>query len=274
MALINIHKPIIGIIGGAGPDATIDLQIELAKQMRIKLNAISDQDHYRVIVDNYTTMPDRSLSLAKNAASPLKHMQEAAITLEKIGCNLLAYPCNTAHAFFPEIQKVLNIPLIDMLAATIQHIKLQPRINKIGILCTNMTRNLNLYKGLQSDLSIATCYPGDEYQAQVMQAIFAVKAGYTTSSIEKLEHKTKIMQYLQQESDLPYNTDSFKNSPKELFEAAAQSLLQQGADAILLGCTEIPLCLTELIHGIRIINPTQILATAVIDRAIALEDAT
>ena len=267
MPLTNTKQPIIGIIGGAGPDATIDLQIELSKQMKIKLNAISDQDHYRVIVDNYTTMPDRSLSLSKNASSPIKHMQETALTLEKMGCNLLAYPCNTAHAFLPEIQKVLSIPLIDMLAETTNYIKLQPRINKIGILCTNMTRNLNLYKELQEGLEIATCYPEEDHQAQVMQAIFAVKAGYTTRPIKKLAHQTKITQYLQQESSLPYNIDSFKSSPKELFEAAAQSLVvQQGADAILLGCTEIPLCLTEF-HTTQVINPTQILAAAIIDKA-------
>jgi aspartate racemase len=267
MPLTNTKQPIIGIIGGAGPDATIDLQIELSKQMKIKLNAISDQDHYRVIVDNYTTMPDRSLSLSKNASSPIKHMQETALTLEKMGCNLLAYPCNTAHAFLPEIQKVLSIPLIDMLAETTNYIKLQPRINKIGILCTNMTRNLNLYKELQEGLEIATCYPEEDHQAQVMQAIFAVKAGYTTRPIKKLAHQTKITQYLQQESSLPYNIDSFKSSPKELFEAAAQSLVvQQGADAILLGCTEIPLCLTEF-YTTQVINPTKILAAAIIDKA-------
>ena len=252
-------QPIIGIIGGAGPDATIDFQAELSKQMKLKLNAIYDQDHYRVIVDNYTTMPDRSLSLGKNAASPIQHMQEAALTLEKLGCNLLAYPCNTAHAFLPAIEQVLSIPIIDMLAATVAHIKSQPRTNKIGILCTNMTRKLNLYKAVAECTEI--CYPQETYQAKVMQAIFAAKAGYTQNPVTSPEHQAKIMEYLGQESNLPYSAHDFKSSPKELFEEAIEDLFEQGATAILLGCTEIPLCIKE-----DYINPTQILAKTVIDR--------
>lgn len=253
-------KPIIGVIGGAGPDATIDFQAELSKQMKLKLNAICDQDHYRVIVDNYTTMPDRSLSLRGNAASPIQNMQEAALTLEKLGCNLLAYPCNTAHAFLPAIEQVLNIPIIDMLAATVAHIKLQPRTNKIGILCTNMTRNLNLYKDLEECTEI--CYPQEIYQAKVMQAIFAAKAGYTQSPVTRPDNQAKIMQYLEQESNLPYSINDLRLSPKDLFEDAIENLLHQGATAILLGCTEIPLCLKE-----SYINPTKILAEAVIGSA-------
>lgn len=257
-------KPIIGVIGGAGPDATIDFQAELANQMKLKLNAISDQDHLRVIVDNYTTMPDRSLNLAKSATSPLRHMQEAALNLEKLGANLLAYPCNTAHAFLPEIQQALSIPIIDMLAATVAHIKLQHNA-RIGILCTNMTRKLGLYKGLASFTEI--CYPSERHQAEVMQAIFAAKAGYTRDPITKPEHLNSIMAYLEQESSLPYNANSFSFAPRELFERAIYDLSQQGADAILLGCTEIPLCLKESRHNIKLINPTKILATAVIDYA-------
>ena len=104
-------KPVIGVIGGAGPDAAIDFQAQLYKEMKKQLIAVSDQDHYRVIVDNYTSMPDRSLALLKQGPSPLPDMIKSATGLEKLGCNFITYPCNTAHAYLPQIANAIKIPI-------------------------------------------------------------------------------------------------------------------------------------------------------------------
>lgn len=53
-------KAIIGIIGGAGPDATVDLQIKILRSIKRRINVMSDQDHYQIIVDNNSCLADRT----------------------------------------------------------------------------------------------------------------------------------------------------------------------------------------------------------------------
>ena len=76
--------------------------------MKKYLSAVTDQDHIRVITDNFTSMPDRSFALEANGRSPLGHMITSAKCLERLGCDILLYPCNTAHAYLNDIQASIN----------------------------------------------------------------------------------------------------------------------------------------------------------------------
>lgn len=259
-------KPVIGIIGGAGPDATVDLQVHLNKQMKIQLRAVADQEHYRVIVDNYTCMPDRSLALCNKGPSPLPHMQTAARNLEKLGATIITYPCNTAHAYIQEIQSAISVPILDMVDITCSHIRQRSdKFKKIGILCTDMTMLLDLY----NMPGMGIIYPDQEWQALIMQAIFAAKAGYTHSSVKDKATTAKLIQYLSSVINTTTNSFDFTKSAQEIFTLCIEQLCNKGAEAIILGCTEIPLCIdtTEISQkfNVPIFNPTAILAAATIN---------
>ncbi|MBT4804268.1 MAG: amino acid racemase [Legionellales bacterium] len=265
---IAIEKPVIGIIGGAGPDATVDLQVHLNKQMKIQLRAVSDQDHYRVIVDNYTCMPDRSLALRNKGPSPLQHMQTAAKNLEKLGATIITYPCNTAHAYIQEIQNSISIPILDMVDITCSHIiNNNSKIKNIGVLCTNMTMLLDLYKIPEMGI----IYPDQKHQTLVMQAIFAAKAGYTDTNIKDRATTEKLVQYLSNVINAPVSNLDFSKSAQQIFTLCIKQLCDQGAEAIILGCTEIPLCIDTAVisqkFNVPIFNPTAILAAATINRS-------
>lgn len=263
--------PVIGIIGGAGPDATIDLQYQLAKEMKKQLSPWNDQEHYRVIVDNYTTMPDRSLSLLNQGPSPINNIVTTAKNLVALGCNILVYPCNTAHTYIPAIEKYVNATIIDMIAATtLECNKAKYDLKRPGILCTDMTASLGLYKK-HSQFMQNLIYPDAEAQQQVMHAIFTAKAGFTTTLVTNSIIKEKIQEYLVRNRANNSKKDYFNFTAAALLNRAIENMLQQGADGIIMGCTEIPLCInadeTSLTYGIPCFNPTAILAAATVKYA-------
>ncbi|GAJ09165.1 unnamed protein product, partial [marine sediment metagenome] len=90
-------EKIIGILGGMGPEATIDLFYKI-----IKFNpSEKDQDHLRIIIDNNPKIPDRTAAILGKGEDPLPALQETARNLEKAGANFIIIPCNTAHYFLP-----------------------------------------------------------------------------------------------------------------------------------------------------------------------------
>ena len=263
------HSPVIGIIGGAGPDATIDFQAELSQQMKQQGHAINDQMHFRVIVDNYTTMPDRTQALQKKGPSPLPTIQKIASNLEALGATLLAYPCNTAHAYIADIQAKVSIPVLDIISITASAVTNHPHTPQhIGILATDMTKHLQLH-------NIPGCtlhYPNSRNQALMMQAIFAAKAGYTKQPITDKAIQQSLQRYLDS-IGIPPETLEFSYSAEEIVNQNIISLRDTGVDAVILGCTEIPLCVDarsiEAQLGMPIINPTAEMAKAAVALALS-----
>ena len=260
--------PVIGVIGGAGPDATIDFQVELSQQMKQQCRAIDDQSHFRVIIDNYTTMPDRTQALQGKGPSPLPCMQAIARNLEQLGATIIAYPCNTAHAYIADIQAAVSIPVLDIISLTTNAITTHSATPQhIGILSTDMTKRRQLHQIPSRTLH----YPDQKNQARIMQAIFAAKAGYTKQPITNLFVQQQLQQYLHSVGVPPTALD-FSQSAESIIQKNIAHLIQRGAEAIVLGCTELPLCVEapklEDTFGIPVINPTVELAKATISLAL------
>src|SRR5690554_1747344 len=100
----------IGIIGGMGPLATCDLFGKIINNT----NARIDQDHIHVYIDNNTEIPDRTAAILYGGKSPVAQLVRSAIKLESMGADALIMPCNTAHYFYDEVIKYVNIPMIHM----------------------------------------------------------------------------------------------------------------------------------------------------------------
>ncbi|GAH53208.1 unnamed protein product, partial [marine sediment metagenome] len=107
-------EKIIGILGGMGPEATVDLFHKIIKFTPAK----KDQDHFRIIIDNNPKIPDRTAAILGKGEDPLPALQETARNLEKAGVDFIIIPCNTAHYFLPQIQKSVNIPVLNMIEET------------------------------------------------------------------------------------------------------------------------------------------------------------
>ena len=102
----------VGVLGGLGPMATVYFF-----NMVVKLtDAKADQEHVDMIISNRATTPDRTAFILDNSlTNPSIALANDAINLEKSGADFLVMTCNTAHYFYDEISKGINIPFINII---------------------------------------------------------------------------------------------------------------------------------------------------------------
>lgn len=127
---------IIGVLGGLGPDATVDL----FKKILRNTSAKTDQEHLRIIIDCNPKIPDRTRAILGGGESPGEALKETAKNLERAGAGLIIIPCNTAHYWIEDVRKTVKIKVIDMLDETAQEIASKyPRIKRVGLLASKGT---------------------------------------------------------------------------------------------------------------------------------------
>ncbi len=173
-------EKIVGILGGMGPEATIEFMYRLIK----KNPASSDNEHIRCIVDQNAKVPSRVRSISGEGPLAGPVLADMAKRLDQHGADLLCMPCNTAHYYLPDIKEVTSLPFVDMLACTVEHIlKTKPTEKKVGVLATYGTINTGLYKNRLKDHGLEEIKPNPALQTRVDNVIDAVKAGNTSQAI-------------------------------------------------------------------------------------------
>jgi len=225
------EKRVIGVIGGMGPLATADLFMKIVKSTP----AAKDQDHPRIVIDNNPEIPDRTAFIVGKGADPKPLLIETARNVERMGASFLCIPCNTAHFFHGDIQAAVNIPVLHIMREVAAYLK--GKVKKAGILASTGTLQTRLYENSLTDAGIVALTPEGADQEEVMDAIYSVKAG----DLEK---------------------------GRRLALAAGQKLVSMGAEAVIAGCTEIPLVLQEGDLPVPVIDATQILAEACVREAL------
>jgi aspartate racemase len=165
---------VVGIIGGMGPEATLDLM----RRVLAKTPARDDQDHIHLIVESNPKIPSRIAHLIEGTgADPTPELIRIAVNLQRAGAQALAIPCNTAHAYAHSIRRAVSIPLLDMVQLTADQIAASPRTARIGLLASTATLATELYAKAFAGYGIAVVHPAE--QEEVMSLIKAVKRGET-----------------------------------------------------------------------------------------------
>jgi aspartate racemase len=168
-----MHR-VVGIIGGMGPEATLDLM----RRVLAKTPASDDQDHIHLIVESNPKIPSRIAHLIEGTgADPTPELIRIAVNLSRAGAEALAIPCNTAHAYAHSIRRAVNIPLLDMVQLTADQIAASRRTARVGLLASTATLATELYAKAFSAHGIAVVNPAG--QEDVMSLIKAVKRGET-----------------------------------------------------------------------------------------------
>ncbi len=216
----------IGIIGGMGPDATNDFFKEIIKATP----ALTDQDHIPVLIDSNPQIPDRTTAILYGGPSPIPMLLSSAKKLEQIGANFFVIPCNTSHY----LQTYIRKPIINMIEETVLHVKdIHPNVKTVGLLATSGTIKTGIYHdSFKSQGLKVVCLNDDDQEFLIMNAIYGpegVKSGN-------------------------------KNNSRRKLILASIELINQGAEVIIMGCTEIPLVLRPDDVSVELINPTKILA--------------
>jgi aspartate racemase len=225
----------VGILGGMGPLATAAFYRKIIE----RTPARCDQDHLHVVVWADPSVPDRSTALTVGGADPTPWLIHGAQQLEAMGAQVIATPCNAAHAFLPKVRASVRAHVIDMIAATVAELRrAHPAVRTVGVLASEGTVRARLYHQPLERAGLRALVPDATSQrSEVTAVIRAVKAGDTGPGC------------------------------RALIGRAAQALRARGAEALVAGCTEFPLVLDSGNAGIPVIDPTVVLARTVIDSA-------
>lgn len=193
----------IGILGGMGPAATI----EFFRRLVAATPAAIDQAHLRILIDNNPHVPDRSAAIFGEGADPGPVLADMAQRLEAWGADFLTLPCNTGHAFQDAIRNAVSIPFIDMIEETVRTVSVQ----RVGLLATTGTVRTGLYAAACARHGVELVAPEADDQELVMDVIRRVKAGGSGVSVR--EHAARTVERLK----------------------------ENGANAVIAGCTEVSL---------------------------------
>ena len=163
-------RSVLGILGGMGPEATVNFQRELLQETP----ASKDQDHITTLVSNDPKIPDRNVAILDGGKSPLTLLQSNALMLETAGADAIAMPCNTAHYYFDEIRENIDIELINMIRITVDEVQRQG-LRQVGLVATSTVIECKIYDFYFDESSINLVKPMNVNK--LMKAIYEVKAG-------------------------------------------------------------------------------------------------
>jgi len=228
---------VIGILGGMGPEATLDCFSKILKNTPAK----KDPEHLRVVIDSNPGIPDRIAAILGEGQSPVPALVAGCRGLQKAGADFIIIPCVTVHFFLPQIQAESPLPILSIIDAVAETIHRDfPETGTVGLLGTIATVESGLFQKRLAEDSIHTLVPDGAEQTKIIDAIKDIKDTRPPRSRFEIT--------------------------ADLIEAAG-SLVEKkpaGAEAIIAGCTEIPLALGQKDLPVPYFDSLTILARAAI----------
>jgi len=199
---------VLGVLGGMGPLASAQFMLRLT----LLTPAERDQDHVPAVLWSDPRVPDRGAARHGNGPDPLPMLVRGLWGLGAAGCGAVAIPCNTAHGWIDGMRAATGLPILHIVEAAAADLRRQaipPGL--VGVMGTAATLEMRLYQDPLTAAGWPCIEPTpDEMTRLVRPAIAAVKA----------------------------------NRVSEAYAPLAETILAlraRGAQAIILGCTEIPL---------------------------------
>lgn len=222
--------PAVCLLGGMGPEASGYLY-KLLIDLAIKEFGTKNNDDFPEIILHSVPVPD-FISDDKSRDEALKMLKIRVKDANKLNISCVSIACNTAHILLPQLQSVSKAPFISMIDETVKEVHIDKR-KKVGLLSTPSTIKYGLYQSALNKYGISTVIPSDK-QIKTLEIIIR--------NVLKGKMLTKDSQNL---------------------EKIADDLSAKGAEAIILGCTELPLVFPKK-YSLSVYNSVEILAHALL----------
>ena len=228
----------IGIIGGMGPQATIDFEQKIHDVANKLIPPHINQGYPPMVVYYYRNDP-RVLTDGTHPAKPLEPSKGLLEVAKKLGlqADFLVIPSNTPHFFQNQIEDASGLPLLSIVEVTIEEV-VSRKLTSVGVLAIGDTLHDALYQKQLEALDVACVVITDELTERLDKSVWAVMEGEDPLSVSKPAHQA--ISYLQ----------------------------SRDVDAIILGCSEIALMIMDDLPQTNLINPTQLLAEKAVEYAI------
>lgn len=225
----------IGVIGGMGPESTAIYYQALIKQCQDIYGAKYDKDFPEIIIYNLP-IPD-VVERLEDQRQTINALITCANKLLSAGAEFLAMPCNTVHYFYPQVTEAINAPFICIFLAAAKKIK-SIGLKKVGFLSTTTTKEMKSFADDFSRNNIELIFPESSDQDKVNHIILNILQG------------------------------SKSNEDKAVLIDIIYKLKKQGAEGVVLACTDLPLLINQQDVDIQLFDTVDILAEATINYAL------
>ncbi len=223
----------IGILGGSGAAATANFFSDLVDTAQKKYGAEQDTEFPRVFLYNAPLEGFNETGFEH----PELVKKQLVIDVQKIeswGADFIVMPCNTIHYFIIEMRAAIKIPIISIIESTIQEIQKTP-YKKIGLLSSTSTRVLKLYENALQEAGFEPILTTESEQKNLDAIILAVMAGK--------QGDTEVA----------------------MMKSAIERMKAEGAEAVILGCTELPLAITQTDTDVPLFNTIHLLVETALE---------
>jgi len=204
------NRPRLGIIGGMGPVAAAYFFDRLVQLTPAK----TDQEYIETFLHNNTAIPDRTAGILYGKPSPLPELKRSVEILNRMGSDYIVLACMTSHYFIPQLQEHSKAVIIDGIAQTAERCR-ELGLRKVGVMASTGNIRMGLFQKRLKDLDIDTLVLNERdqehYFTESIYAPWGIKAG------------------------------NIIGQPKVRLREGAQVLIDAGAEAVVAGCSELPL---------------------------------
>lgn len=229
---MNMNKLPIAILGGMGPQASVNMYKLLIETSERCFGAKNNDDFPEIYV--YSVPVPDFISDDKKRNQSLVMLKQKVRLINKGNAVCISLACNTAHVLLPELQAVSKIPFVSMIDEVVKKVEIDGK-KSVGLMGTPSTIRYGLYQTALGKYGISTLVPSKRQLITLETIVRNVLAG-------------KILK-------------SDTNKLKEI----GDSLIAKGAEGIILGCTELPLIFPKN-YSLPTYNSVEILAMALLKK--------
>jgi len=224
----------VGVIGGLGPAATLRF---FGRVMQLT-PVVTESEHLRLIIDCNPGIPDINSSLLANDTKAKDALVATASALEEAGAERLVMICNAAHYYAPAIQASVGIPFDNMIDAAVQRAQaLIPKGSSAGVLATDGCLRSRVFQSALAARGLGSVEPVPARAVQFMDVLARLRSGEAPASCSGPLH------------------------------SIVSAMVSDGAQCIIVGCTEAQDAMDQLDVTIPIIDPVHEIAAAIVTAA-------
>ena len=232
----------IGILGGLGPEATVDYYKEIIKQVSV-INNDGSLNYPEIVIYSVNMAEFISMLEKGDFNKAIDYISDCILKLANTGVDFTAISANTPHLFFKEIQSNVPIPLISIVETCKEKAK-DMGLKRCGLFGTKFTMNATFFYDVFAKENIRVISPDENEIQRINNLLF--------TELEKGIFK--------------------KDTKTELLGMVSGMIERQRIDSLILGCTEFPLMFDEEKYlGIPFLNTTRIHVAEIVKQCLVID---
>ena len=224
----NAYKT-IGILGGMGPESTAQTYQEIIRIFQERYGAKYDADFPEIIIVS-KPIPD-VVERVENEEQTVSLLNEGIAQLATAGADFAIIACNTVQRFLPKLRAASSIPILGIA----EEVAKLMSFKTVGLLATEATMNARLFDNALEQKNVTLIKPTKEQQTMITKIILNILNGKKTDG-----DKTTLLLII-------------------------DSLKLDGAEAVILGCTDLPLLISQEDVSVPLIDTIKVNAEAAVN---------